>query len=50
MPLTLDMELQDGIVPAGFLSCFDPVFPHTVSITPFWNSNVYSTTLQVESM
>lgn len=39
-----------GIVPAGFLSCFGPVFPHTVSIIPFWNSNVYSTILQVGSM
>lgn len=39
-----------GIVPAGFLSCFSPVFPHTVSITPFWNSNVYSTALHAGSM
>lgn len=24
-----------GIVPAGFLSCFSPVFAHTVFIIPF---------------
>jgi hypothetical protein len=26
--LTSDMEIQFGVCPVGFLSCFGPVFPH----------------------
>jgi hypothetical protein len=26
--LTLYMEMQFGVCPAGFQACFDPVFPH----------------------
>lgn len=28
-----------GVCPAGFQSCFVPIFPYYASIPPFWNVN-----------
>lgn len=46
--LTSDAEFVVG--PAGFQSCFHPVFPHCVSFPMFWNSNVHPMPLNVGSM
>lgn len=39
-----------GIGPVGFLACFDTVFPHYVTIPPFWIGNVYSVPMYVGSI
>ena len=36
--------------PAGFQSCFGPVFPHCAFFPLFWNDNVYLVSLFVGSM
>ncbi|CAO2632051.1 hypothetical protein LEMLEM_LOCUS21610, partial [Lemmus lemmus] len=30
-------DVEFGICPAGFPSCFDPIFPHHVFFPTFWN-------------
>lgn len=33
-PLTSDMEMQFGVCPAGFPSCFGPMFPYYAPFPP----------------
>ena len=33
--LTADMEMQFGVSPVGFQSCFSPVFPHYAPLLHF---------------
>ena len=34
-------DAEFGVCPAGFQSCFGPVFPHYAPFPTFWNDNVY---------
>ena len=41
-------DVEFGVYPAEFWSCFGSVFSHYVSLHPFWNSNEYPVPLYVE--
>lgn len=47
---TIHKNVEFGVYPAGFWSCFDPVLPHYAPIPPFWNGNVHSVLLYVRGM
>ena len=34
-------DTEFGVCPAGFQSCFGPIFPHYLPFPSFWKSNVY---------
>ena len=35
-------DAEFRVCPAGFQSCFGPVFPHYASFPIFWNSHIYT--------
>ena len=36
-----------GVCPAGFWSCFGPVFPHYAHFPQFWNGDIDSVPMEV---